>query len=84
MGEPTALKVIGWLALAAGSAAAGGGAFLLASSHAGSSRRLAGIECLALGSAVALSGGVIAVVTAWRGTASGHEAAAQISCAGRF
>jgi tetratricopeptide (TPR) repeat protein len=80
MGEPTALKV----ALAAGSAAAGGGAFLLASSHAGSSRRLAGIECLALGSAVALSGGVIAVVTAWRGTASGHEAAAQISFAGRF
>jgi hypothetical protein len=84
MGEPTALKVVGWLALAAGSAAAGGGAFLLASSQAGSSRRLAGIECLALGSAVALSGGVIAVVTAWRGTASGHEAAAEISFAGRF
>ena len=82
--EPTALKVIGWLALAAGSAAAGGGAFLLATSPAGSSRRLAGIECLALGSAVALGGGVIAVVTAWRGTVSGQEATAAISFAGRF
>jgi hypothetical protein len=82
--EPTALKVIGWLALAAGSAAVGGGAFLLASSPAGSSRRLAGIECIALGSAVALSGGMIAVVTAWRGTASDHETAAEISFAGWF
>jgi hypothetical protein len=85
LAEPTALKVIGWLALAAGSAAAGSGAFLLASDrHAGSSRRLAGIECLALGSAVALSGGVVAVVTAWRGTASSDEMAAGISFAGRF
>jgi tetratricopeptide (TPR) repeat protein len=83
--EPKALKIIGWLALAAGSAAAGSGAFLLASDrHAGSSRRLAGIECLALGSVVALSGGVIAVVTAWRSTASGPETAAEISFAGRF
>jgi tetratricopeptide (TPR) repeat protein len=82
--EPTALKVIGWLALAAGSAAAGGGAFLLATSPAGSSRRLAGIECLALGSAVALSGGLIAMVTVWRGTASGHETTAELSFAGRF
>jgi tetratricopeptide (TPR) repeat protein len=84
LAEPTALKVIGWLALAAGSAAAGGGAFLLARSDAGSSRRLAGIECLALGSAVALSGGVIAVVTTWRSTASGHDTVAGISFAGRF
>jgi tetratricopeptide (TPR) repeat protein len=85
MAEPTALKVIGWLALAAGSAAAGGGAYLLASDRrAGSSRRLVGIECLALGSAVALSGGVIAVVTTWRSTASGHEPVASLSLAGRF
>ena len=84
LAEPTALKIVGWLALAAGSAAAGAGAFLLASSQAGSSRRLAGIECLAVGGAVALSGGVIAVVTTWRGTASGHETAASISFAGRF
>ena len=84
LAEPKALKIIGWLALAAGSAVAGSGAFLLASSHAGSSQRLAGIECLALGSAVALSGGVIAVVTAWRSTASGSETAAGISFAGRF
>jgi hypothetical protein len=84
LGEPTALKIVGWLALAVGSAVAGGGAFLLANSHAGSSQRLAGIECLALGSAVALSGGVIAVVTAWRSTASGHETTAGIAFAGRF
>ncbi len=85
MAEPTALKIIGWLAIAAGGAAAGSGAFLLASDrHAGSSRRLAGIECLALGSAVALGGGVITVVTAWRSAASGSETAAGISFAGRF
>ncbi|MGA9657314.1 MAG: hypothetical protein WBV96_25740, partial [Polyangia bacterium] len=65
-------------------AAAGSGAFLLASSRAGSSRRLAGIECLALGSAAALSGGLIAVVAAWRSSASDHEAAASFSLSGRF
>jgi tetratricopeptide (TPR) repeat protein len=82
--EPFALRLIGWLALAAGSAAAGTGAYLMASSHAGSSRRLAGIECLALGSAVALSGGMIVVVTTWRNKASDRETAASISLAGRF
>jgi hypothetical protein len=84
LSDPKTLKILGWLALAAGSAAAGSGAFLVANSHAGSTQRLAGIECLALGSAVALSGGVIAVVTAWRSTASGNETAAGISFAGRF
>jgi tetratricopeptide (TPR) repeat protein len=84
LAEPKALRVIGWLALAAGSAAAGSGAFLLTNSRAGSSRRLAGIECLALGSAVALSGGVIAVVTTWRSTAPDGETAAIMSIAGRF
>jgi tetratricopeptide (TPR) repeat protein len=84
LSDPKTLRIIGWLALAAGSAAAGSGAFLVANSHAGSTQRLAGIECLALGSAVALSGGVIAVVTAWRSTASGNETAAGISFAGRF
>jgi len=82
--EPKALRVIGWLAIATGSAAAGTGAVLLASSQAGSTPRLAGIECLALGSAIALSGGMIAVVTAWRSTASDHRTAAVISFAGRF
>jgi len=82
--EPTGLKVVGWLALVAGSAAAGSGAYLLANSPAGSSRRLAGIECLALGGAVALSGGTIAVVATWRGPTSGHEAATGVSLAGRF
>jgi tetratricopeptide (TPR) repeat protein len=85
LADPTALKVIGWLALAMGSAVAGTGAYLVASNRqAGSSRRLAGMECLALGSVVALSGGVIAVVTAWRSTTSGHEAVAEISLASRF
>ena len=86
MGEPTALKVIGWLALAAGSAAAGSGGFLLARSQSGSSMRLAGIECLALGGAVALSGAVIAVVTTWRNgdTAPSRTAVAVLSFAGRF
>jgi tetratricopeptide (TPR) repeat protein len=82
--EPRALGIIGWLALAAGSAAAGSGAFLLADSHPGSSQRLASIECLALGSAIALGGGVITVVTAWRGTASGNETVAGVSFSGRF
>jgi tetratricopeptide (TPR) repeat protein len=82
--EPKALRLIGWLALAAGSAAAGSGAFLLAGSQAGSSQRLAGIECLALGSALALGGGMIAVVTTWRSSASDHETAAIVSLAGRF
>jgi len=63
--EPKILRLVGWLAVAAGSAAAGTGAYLLSGSQAGSSRRLAGIECLALGGAVVLSGGMIAVVTAW-------------------
>jgi hypothetical protein len=84
LAEPTALKAIGWLALAAGSAAAGSGAYFLANSQAGSSRRLAGIECLALGSAVALSGGAIAVVTTWRSSASGGETVAAMSISGRF
>lgn len=84
LAEPRALGIIGWLALAAGSAAAGSGAFLLADSHPGSSQRLASIEGLALGSAIALGGGVITVVTAWRGTAPGNETVAGISFAGRF
>ncbi|HJX63984.1 MAG TPA: hypothetical protein VJ860_08530 [Polyangia bacterium] len=82
--EPRVLRLIGWLAVAAGSAAAGTGAFLLANSQAGSSRRLAGIECLALGGAVLLGGGMIAVVTAWRSTASDHRTAAIFSIAGRL
>jgi hypothetical protein len=47
---------------------------------------LAGIEGLAVGGAVALSGGVIAVVTTWRdgGAASEHETMAGMSVAGRF
>jgi tetratricopeptide (TPR) repeat protein len=84
--EPTAMRVIGWLALAAGGVAAGGGAYLLTHSQAGTSRRLAGIEGLAVGGAVALSGGVIAVVTTLRdgGAASEHETMAGMSVAGRF
>jgi hypothetical protein len=48
--------------------------------------RLAGIECLALGGAVALSGAVIAVVTTWRNgdTAPSRTAVAVLSFAGRF
>ena len=82
--EPKVLRLVGWLAVAAGSAAAGTGAFLLASSQAGSSRRLAGIECLALGGAVLLGGGTIAVVTTWRSTASDRRTAAIFSLAGRL
>jgi hypothetical protein len=82
--EPKVLRLVGWLAVAAGSAAAGTGAYLLSGSQAGSSRRLAGIECLALGGAVVLSGGMIAVVTAWRSTASDHRTAAIFSLAGRL
>jgi tetratricopeptide (TPR) repeat protein len=84
LAEPTALKAIGWLALAAGAAAAGSGAYFLANSQAGSSRRLAGIECLALGSAVALGGAAITVVTTWRSSGSGGETVAAISISGRF
>jgi hypothetical protein len=82
--DPKALRVIGWLAVAAGGVAAGTGAFLLTRSPAGSSRRLVSIECLALGGAVVLSGGTIAVVTTWRSNASDHETAASVSLAGRF
>jgi hypothetical protein len=82
--DPKALRVIGWLAVAAGAVAAGTGAFLLTRSQAGSSRRLISIECLALGGAVVLSGGTIAVVTTWRSSASDHETAASLSLAGRF
>jgi hypothetical protein len=82
--DPKALRVIGWLAVAAGGVAAGTGAFLLTRSQAGSSRRLVSIECLALGGAVVLSGGMIAVVTTWRSNASDHETAAGVSLAGRF
>ena len=58
--------------------------FLPARSPAGSSRRLVSIECLALGGAVVLSGGTIAVVTTWRSNAPDHETAASVSLAGRF
>jgi hypothetical protein len=82
--DPKALRVIGWLAVAAGAVAAGTGAALYSRAQAGSPRRLLSLECLALGGAVVLSGGTIAVVTTWRGGASDHETAANLSLAGRF
>jgi tetratricopeptide (TPR) repeat protein len=82
--DPKALRVIGWLAVAAGAVAAGTGAVLYSRSQAGSPRRLLSLECLALGGAVVLSGGTIAVVTMSRSSASDHETAASVSLAGRF
>jgi len=84
--EPRTARAMGWLALVAGGAAAASGGYLLSVSIAGSSRRLAAIECLALGSTVALSGGLILTLTAWRSSdaAQAPSRATGLSVAGRF